>query len=128
MTTHLKLKLLLTAGATASTLWITGCSKTADVATAPTPARTVTSPVATVTPPATTLAETSDIDITSGVKTALLLDEQVKGFNIAVETLKGDVRLTGMVDTQAQIDQALKVARAVRGTHSIHDELVLKKP
>lgn len=107
---------------TAALLLTTACSKTPDVAAASSPATAV--------PPsgATAAAETADLDVTSGVKTALLLDEQVRGFDIAVETIKGDVRLTGMVDTQAQIDQAIKVARAVRGTHSIHDELALKKP
>jgi len=71
-------------------------------------------------------AETADIDVTTGVKTALLRDEGLKAFDIGVVTTKGDVRLTGQVDNQAQIDSALAIARGVTGVHSIHDELVLK--
>jgi osmotically-inducible protein OsmY len=31
-----------------------------------------------------------------------------------------------MVDTQSQIDAAVRIARAAEGAHSIHDELTLK--
>lgn len=71
--------------------------------------------------------QVNDVDVTEHVKTALLQTESLKGLDIAVVTLKGDVRLTGVVDTQAQIDEALRVARAAEGAHSIHDELTLKK-
>jgi hyperosmotically inducible periplasmic protein len=72
-------------------------------------------------------ANTSDVDVTTKVQTALLGDEQLKGLDITVVTLKGDVRLTGVVDSQAQIDRALVVARSADGMHAIHDELTLKK-
>jgi len=71
--------------------------------------------------------QVSDIDVTEHVKTALQQDDALKGFNIAVVTQKGDVRLTGVLDSQAQVDAALKIARSSEGVHSIHDELVLKK-
>ena len=70
---------------------------------------------------------TSDVDVTTNVQTALLRDDQLKGVDITVVTLKGDVRLTGVVDSQAQIDRALVVARTADGMHAIHDELTLKK-
>jgi hyperosmotically inducible protein len=41
--------------------------------------------------------------------------------------LKGDVRLTGVLETQQQIDEALRLARAAEGAHTIHDELSLKR-
>lgn len=69
----------------------------------------------------------NDVDITTNVKTALLRVPGLEGFDINVITLKGDVRLVGVLDRQAQIDDALKVARAADGVHSIHDELTLKK-
>lgn len=72
-------------------------------------------------------ANTSDVDVTTNVQTALLRDDQLKGLTITVVTLKGDVRLTGVVDSQSQIDRALVVARAADGMHTIHDELTLKK-
>jgi osmotically-inducible protein OsmY len=69
----------------------------------------------------------SDVDVTEHVKTALLQSESLKGFDIKVVTLKGDVRLMGMLDNQAQIDEALRIARASDGSHTIHDELTIKK-
>jgi len=70
---------------------------------------------------------TDDVIVTSRVKTALLNEPLVKSFDISVTTLKGDVRLTGFVNSQAQIDRSIAVARAVEGVHSIHDELSIKK-
>jgi hyperosmotically inducible protein len=51
----------------------------------------------------------------------------LKGFDIQVVTLKGDVRLIGVVANQAQVDEAIKIARAAEGGHTIHDELTVKK-
>jgi osmotically-inducible protein OsmY len=71
--------------------------------------------------------EVSDSDLTTQVKTALIRDETLKGFDIAVVTTKGDIRLTGVVDNQSQIDQAINLARSIEGAHAIHDELTIKK-
>jgi hyperosmotically inducible protein len=68
-----------------------------------------------------------DIDVTEHVKTALLQSDALKGFDITVETIKGDVRLNGKLDTQAQIDEAIRIAHAADGVHAIHDELTIKK-
>ena len=72
-------------------------------------------------------ANLSDIDVTEHVKTALRQSDVLKTFDIAVVTLKGDVRLNGIVESQAQIDEALRIARAADGAHSIHDELTIRK-
>ena len=69
----------------------------------------------------------SDRDVNEHVKTVLNQNAALKAFDIQVITLKGDVRLIGIVDTQAHIDEALKIARAAEGTHTIHNELTLKK-
>jgi hypothetical protein len=86
-------------------------------------------PDANATPPVAPLAtaNVSDIDVTEHVKTALHQNELLKGFDINVVTLKGDVRLIGVLESQTQIDEALRVARASDGTHTVHDELTLKK-
>jgi hyperosmotically inducible periplasmic protein len=68
-----------------------------------------------------------DAAVSEHVKAALHRNEQLKSFNITVETIKGDVRLNGILDTQTQIDEAIKVARGSEGAHTIHDELTLKK-
>lgn len=69
----------------------------------------------------------SDIDVTEHVKTGLQQNDSLKGFDVTVVTVKGDVRLIGVLDSQAQIDEAIKIARASEGTHTIHDELTIKK-
>jgi hyperosmotically inducible protein len=105
--------LFVTAALAAFTL-VAGCNKSAD--TLPAAAAASQSGV-----------NVTDIDVSEHVKTALRQSESLKGFNIIVVTLKGDVRLTGVVNSQAQIDEAIKLARAADGAHSVHDELTLKK-
>ncbi len=90
------------------------CSKPPDVVAA--------SPVA-----STAADNVSDIDVTEHVKTALHQSELLKGFDISVVTLKGDVRLMGVLNTQAQVDEALQLARTAVGAHAIHNELTLKR-
>lgn len=111
---------LLLAAALAATLVVAGCSKQ----TEPPASTPATSSAIPASPPA---ANVSDLDVTEHVKTALLQNESLKGFDISVVTLKGDVRLIGIVNSQAQIDEALAIARASDGAHTIHNELTLKK-
>ncbi len=68
----------------------------------------------------------SDSNITEHVKTTLHQDEVLKGFNIGVATHKGDVRLTGMVESPAQTDAAVNIARTSDGAHTVHNELTIK--
>lgn len=105
---------LAVAAAMAATMPAGGCSKSAE--------ETATSPVASA-----VVGNVSDIDVTEHVKTALNQNESLKSFDITVVTLKGDVRLIGVLDNQTQIDEALKIARASDGAHSIHDELTIKR-
>lgn len=104
--------------AVAGALALGACSKTAEPSSAAAPE---------LPPTAASPANVSDLDVTEHVKTALQRDDALKGFDITVITLKGDVRLVGVLDSQAQIDEAIRVARAADGAHSIHDELTLKK-
>ncbi|SHM00653.1 BON domain-containing protein [Vreelandella subglaciescola] len=69
----------------------------------------------------------ADADVTKNVKNALLGDTALNGFDIAVTTLKGDVRLVGVVDTQSQIDIAIKLTQGADGFHTIYNELTIKK-
>ncbi len=95
-------------------LVVSGCSKPPAPADAPTATIAAGGNIA-------------DNDVTVNVRTALGQDPVLKGFDIGVVTLKGDVRLTGTLNEQAQIDEALKMARSAQGAHSVHDELVLRK-
>lgn len=69
----------------------------------------------------------SDADITTHVKSALSNDTGLAGLDFTVVTTKGDVRLMGVVASQAQIDTAVSAARAAEGAHSIHNELTVKQ-
>lgn len=68
-----------------------------------------------------------DVAVTERVKAALLGDAGLRGHEIAVVTTKGDVRLTGLLDSQGQIGHAIALVRGVEGVRSIHDELGVKK-
>ena len=98
----------------AATMWLGACNK---------PPK----PMVQVAASAATTGNVSDIDVTEHVTTALRQSESLKGFDINVVTNKGDVRLIGVVNSQAQVDEAIKIARASDGAHSIHDELTVKK-
>jgi len=65
--------------------------------------------------------------ITAKVKSALLSDPGVKSFDIAIVTRKGQVQLSGYVDSQTQINRAVEVARGVEGVQSIGNEMSVKK-
>ncbi len=65
--------------------------------------------------------------VTAKVKAALLADPSVKGLDISVATSKGEVQLSGFVDNQAQIDQAVGVARTVEGVQGVENKMALKK-
>lgn len=65
--------------------------------------------------------------VTAKVKSALLADSSVKALDIAVATNKGEVQLSGFVDNQAQIDQAIAVAKGVEGVQGVANKMTLKK-
>lgn len=93
---------------------LVGCNKAAE------PAPT------TQAPPITLGAQVDDAVITSSVKSALLADAAIKSFDLQVETRKGTVQLSGFVDSQAQIDQALVVTRSVAGVVGVENGVSLK--
>jgi hyperosmotically inducible protein len=70
--------------------------------------------------------DVSDSAITASVKSALLADDVVKGLDVQVETRKGTVQLSGFVDSQAQIDQAVVLTRAVSGVNYVENGITLK--
>jgi len=60
------------------------------------------------------------------VKTAIFNDSSLKSAEINVETFKGRVQLSGFVRSQANIDQAVAVARGVSGVTSVKNDMRLK--
>lgn len=69
----------------------------------------------------------SDANINNDVTTALLRDDDLKNFEITVVSTKGDVRLTGELDSQNQINQAILIAEGVIGVKTVNDELTIKR-
>ena len=61
--------------------------------------------------------------VTTRVKSALLADADIKGFDIKVETRKGEVMLSGFVDNQGQIDRAVALAITMEGVKGIDNKL-----
>jgi hyperosmotically inducible protein len=68
-----------------------------------------------------------DSVITTKVKSALLSDASVKSADIMVVTRKGEVRLSGFVNNQAQIDRALEVTHGIEGVTTVGNDMSIKK-
>lgn len=67
-----------------------------------------------------------DASITASVKTKLLADSMVGGMKIDVDTRNGVVYLTGdNMKSQAEIDQAIKLARETSGVKNVESKLVV---
>lgn len=67
-----------------------------------------------------------DTVITSKVKAAIFNDPSLKSAEINVETFKGVVQLSGFVSTQAMMDKAVAVTRAVGGVKSVKNDMRIK--
>ena len=68
-----------------------------------------------------------DSVITTRVKAALATDSQAKGVDTSVETRKGEVMLSGFVDSQAQADREVQLAKGVEGVTSVDNKLMVKE-
>ncbi|MEW7312355.1 molecular chaperone OsmY [Buttiauxella gaviniae] len=64
-----------------------------------------------------------DSAITAKVKAALVDHEDIKSTDISVKTDKKVVTLSGFVESQAQAEQAVSVAKGVEGVSSVSDKL-----
>jgi osmotically-inducible protein OsmY len=67
-----------------------------------------------------------DSVITTRVKTAILGEPGLKVSEINVETFKGVVQLSGVVNSREDITSAVKVASAVSGVKSVKNDMQLK--
>ncbi|ABB74496.1 BON domain-containing protein [Nitrosospira multiformis] len=104
-----------------SALAFAGCGKKEEKAPAPGEPKSEAQ-----TAPTTIGTEIDDTAITTKVKTALLADDYVKGLDIKVETRKGEVQLSGYVDSQEQIDKAVAIAKGIEGVKNVNNEMMVK--
>ena len=64
--------------------------------------------------------------ITSKVKTAIYNEPTLKSLQINVESFKGEVQLSGFVDSAQSVTMAGEIARSVDGVISVKNDLVVK--
>ena len=65
----------------------------------------------------------TDAGITTAVKSKLAADDMVKAYRVDVDTQNKVVTLSGEVDTAAQREHAVMIARNTRGVASVIDQL-----
>jgi len=67
-----------------------------------------------------------DTVITTKVKAAIFNEPTLKSAEINVETYKGVVQLSGFVNSQADINKAVSLARGVQGVSGVKNDMRLK--
>jgi hypothetical protein len=67
-----------------------------------------------------------DSAITTKVKAEIIKESTLKVFQINVETFKGEVQLSGFVDSSQAVNKAGEVARSVKGVKSVKNNLIVK--
>ena len=65
--------------------------------------------------------------ITAKIKSKMTLDDTVKAMNIDVDTSNGTVTLSGTVETEAQRQRALQLARETNGVRQVVDHLKVRR-
>jgi hyperosmotically inducible periplasmic protein len=67
-----------------------------------------------------------DSVITAKVRAALLKEPNLKSLDVSVETYRGQVLLSGFVDSASQRAKALQVAASIEGVHGVKDGMAVK--
>jgi hyperosmotically inducible periplasmic protein len=71
-------------------------------------------------------AVVDDSVLTTKVKSALIADTATSGTDVKVETHQGEVQLSGFVDSQAQADRAVLIARGIDGVKKVKNDMSVK--
>jgi osmotically-inducible protein OsmY len=69
-----------------------------------------------------------DATITTQVKAKFAEDPQVSAMRIKVETLKGEVELSGFATSDAEKQRAAEIARGVAHVKMVRNNIVVKAP
>ena len=67
-----------------------------------------------------------DTNITTAVKSKLAVDKASSLARVGVETTRGTVQLTGVVDSAATRDKAAAIARSVGGVKNVVNNIQVK--
>jgi osmotically-inducible protein OsmY len=65
--------------------------------------------------------------LTTKIKSTFIGDSRLKALDINVKTYKGIVQLSGFVDTQAESDRAVQLARTIKGVKAVNNSLIIKQ-
>ena len=68
-----------------------------------------------------------DTTITAKVKEAYIGDPTVKAMQVNVETMQGNVQLSGFVDSVSAEQRAVQLAREVKGVKSVQDNIIVRE-
>ena len=69
-----------------------------------------------------------DAGLTARVKTALIKAERVNATSINVNTFRGEVQLSGFVDTEDMAQRAVAAARTVSGVRTVRNDMRVAPP
>jgi osmotically-inducible protein OsmY len=75
---------------------------------------------------ATTRVAAADTAITTKVKASLVKEPDLESLGIHVETEKGVVMLSGFVNSKAEADKAVKVAKSIEGVTTVKSAIKVK--
>ena len=70
----------------------------------------------------------TDAKIATVIKTRLLMDTDISGFDIDVDVKAGSVTLTGTVDSDAERDLAVEIAKNASDVTDVEDNLKVVEP
>lgn len=64
--------------------------------------------------------------VAAKIKSALIADAEVKGTQIGIEVFKGQVQLSGFVDSAGDAQKAASIARSVEGVIEVRNSIQVK--
>lgn len=67
-----------------------------------------------------------DSVITTRVKAAIFNEPTLKAAEINVETFKGEVQLSGFINSKEDMDKAVELTRSISGVDSVKNDMRLK--
>ena len=71
------------------------------------------------------VSELTDAKIATVIKTRLLMDSDISGFDIDVDVENGNVTLTGSVDSDAERDLAVEIAKSASDVMDVENNLTV---
>lgn len=109
---------------------LAGCQKTSTTSDTPSSTTTTTTTVAPTAGASAAMTRTGEVladsAITAKVKSAFLVDSDVKGLRIDVDTKDGVVTLNGSADKAGNIERATSIAKGIDGVKSVDNKLMVK--